>query len=266
MTAESSWKQSLARKLLVIIIGSWIILAIIFGLYDLEISTALADASNPFGVFGAIYGEGPGYGIIGAALVVFIGSFISDLNKQKIPAYIFIGLSLALLTVGIIVDSHTLWKIGGFIFVFDLLVTILFRNQDWKNYRKFAGLILLLALILPILFVSITKVLCGRVRPRDVFSIGGYTPWYLPPGPDLHNASFPSGHAAMGWMLLPLLIPIRNKRFSIKCLGGVLIIGWGAFVALSRVLVGAHFASDVLFSTGVACVVTILLYKKYYLK
>jgi hypothetical protein len=268
MTEDSIWKQSLARKLLFIVLISWIVLAIIFGLYDLQISRALVDPSNPFGVFGADYGEGPGFGIIGVALVVFLGSFFKDLKKQKIPAYVIMGVSLAGLVAGILINSEKMWEIGGFVFFSVLALTIIIMNKDWQKYRVFAGVILLLALVLPILFVPITKVLCGRVRFRDLVPplYEGYTPWYLPPGPDLHNASFPSGHTAMGWMLLPLLIPLRDKQLWIRILGSVVIIGWGFFVGLSRILVGAHYASDVLFSTGVACVTIILLYKIYYLK
>ncbi len=265
---EGSWKQSLARKLLFISLISWIVLAIVLGLYDLDlkISIALVDGSNPFGVFGADYGEGPGFGIIGAALVVFFGSFFKNLKKQKIPAYIIMGASLAALVVGILIDSDKLWEIGGFAFFSVLLLTIIIMNKNWQKYRMFAGVILLLALVLPVLFVPITKVLCGRVRFRDLLTYDDFTPWYLPPGPDLENASFPSGHTAMGWMLLPLLIPLRDKQLWIRIPGSVVIIGWGVFVGLSRILVGAHYTSDVLFSTGVACVTIILLYKIYYLK
>jgi len=68
-------------------------------------------------------------------------------------------------------------------------------------------------------------------------------------------------------MFLPLLIPLRRLSWknAIRIMGTILIIGWGIFVGLSRIVVGAHYASDVLFSTFAAILITILLYKKYYL-
>ncbi|GAG81652.1 unnamed protein product, partial [marine sediment metagenome] len=45
-----------------------------------------------------------------------------------------------------------------------------------------------------------------------------------------------------------------------------LVLGWAIFVGLSRIVLGAHYASDVLFSAGVASVVTILMYRQLYLK
>ncbi|MHA1266462.1 MAG: phosphatase PAP2 family protein [Candidatus Helarchaeota archaeon] len=268
MTMEPSWKNSIWRKGLLIVILSWIVLAIIFGIYDLQISMSIVDQTNPFGIFGADYGEQPGYTIIGIALAVLIGSAFSDIKQQKIVPLILSGLLLSLFAVGFIIDSESLIEYGGFIGFPVLFFTLVTFNKDWRPYRTIAIIIIFLALINPVLFVSITKPLCGRIRYRDLLTLGfeNYTPWYLPPGPSLEHASFPSGHTAMGWMLLPLLIPLRDKQLAIKVIGNVLIIGWGVFVALSRVLIGAHFASDVLFSTGVAFVAMILLYKKYYLK
>jgi membrane-associated phospholipid phosphatase len=81
-----------------------------------------------------------------------------------------------------------------------------------------------------------------------------YSPWYLPQGITGHK-SFPSGHAAMGWMLLPIILLIDTKNRKIRILMSVLIVSWGILVALGRVVIGAHYASDVLFSSafGVLC-------------
>ena len=72
-------------------------------------------------------------------------------------------------------------------------------------------------------------------------------------------------------MFLPLLIIFRDKKWNdsykiiLKILTIFLVLGWGTFVMASRVAVGAHYASDVLFSTGIAAITTLLLYRKYYL-
>ncbi|HUY00472.1 MAG TPA: phosphatase PAP2 family protein [Candidatus Deferrimicrobium sp.] len=268
MSEKSSWKDSITWKLIFGVLIGWIVLALVFSIFDLQISIAMVNQTNPFGVFGADYGEIPGYALIGIAIVVLIGSYNSNLKKQKIGAFIFIILAIILGIVGILIDSGTLMELGGTIGFSLIAFTSITYNKDWRPYRTIALVILLLAIINPILFVNITKPLCGRIRFRDLIPPDyiGYTPWYHPPGFDLENLSFPSGHTAMGWMLLPLLIPLRDKELTMKLIGSILILGWGFFVGLSRVLVGAHYTSDVLFATGVAFITVILLYKRLYLK
>jgi len=122
----------------------------------------------------------------------------------------------------------------------------------------------------PLIFVQITKIMCGRVRFNDLSpGYSNYSPWFLPPGPlsgIQGNASFPSGHTAMGWMFLPLLIGVRNREWKdpVRIIITVLIIGFGLFLGVSRIVTGDHYASDILFSTAVATIATIWLYQKYY--
>jgi membrane-associated phospholipid phosphatase len=165
-------------------------------------------------------------------------------------------------------EREDIYDFFDLIIIFGLVIfLILTLKKDWKEYIRFAIVILLLTANL-ILFVEITKFLCGRVRFRDLNSnYSNYTPWFLPPGPDSNNNSFPSGHAALGWIFLPLLILIKDYKWKdpIRILISMFVIGWGLFVAISRVLIGAHYASDVLFSSGAAAIITIFLYKWFYL-
>ena len=109
----------------------------------------------------------------------------------------------------------------------------------------------------------------GRVRFRDLTPPDylEYTPWFICNG-ITGNRSFPSGHTASGWMLLPLLILVKDREWKdpIKLATWIGVIGWGILVGLSRIFIGAHYASDVLFSTGVAFTTTILLYWFVYLR
>ncbi len=257
-------------KLLLTIIIVWIILAIVFGLYDLEISKATVNRESIWANIGKDYGEAPGYGIIAVAISILIGSYQDDLKKQKIAAYIFLIIGTFILILAIIFISIWLIAFGGGIAVGVLLFLIFAHNRDWKEFKTIAIVIILLTVINPLIFVQICKILWGRVRFRDLSSdYSNYTPWFLPLGPIswLHgNASFPSGHTAMAFMLLPLIIQVKDRKWTdpIKLIVIFLIIGWGIFVAFSRIVTGDHFASDILFSTGVAFVATVLLYKKYY--
>jgi membrane-associated phospholipid phosphatase len=141
-------------------------------------------------------------------------------------------------------------------------------NTDLGKYRKIGAVITFLSIINPLLFVQLVKVFWGRVRFRDL--LPGYTdfsPWFIPQG-ITGNDSFPSGHTAMGWMFLPLLITVEKRKWHdpVKIITIILVLGWGIFVGLSRIVIGAHYASDVLFSTGVAAITTLLLYHKIYVR
>lgn len=257
-------------KLLIAIIVVWVILAIVFGLYDLEISKATVNRESFWANIGKDYGEAPGYGIIAVSIAIFIGSYQDELKKQKIAAYIFLTIGTVILISAIVFSSIWFIVFGGGIAFGVLLFLIFTYNRDWKEFKKIAIVIILLTIINPIIFVQTTKILCGRVRFKDLNSnYSNYTPWYLPPGPISWlqgNVSFASGHTAMGWMLLPLLIVVKDRKISdpIRIIITVLVIGFGLFLGISRVITGDHFASDVLFSTGVAAVAIILLYKQFY--
>ncbi|MFX1287173.1 MAG: phosphatase PAP2 family protein [Promethearchaeota archaeon] len=265
MSNIKNWSE--IKTITLISLFVWIILAVIFGFFDLAISISVVDQASVWGNFGADYGEAPGYALIALSLATLLGSLFTNLNLQKIPAYvgIFVGLLFILL-----IDDESFVNIGWSLIVSLALYVIITWKKDWKNYRKVSGIITLLAVVNPLLFVQITKILCGRIRFRDL-TVPGYsefTPWFLPPGLTSGGRSFPSGHAAMGWMFLPLLIAVKNRKNvdPLKILTIILVVGWGLFVGLSRIAVGAHYASDVLFSTAVAIFVTLFLYKMLYKK
>ena len=255
------------KLLTLIVIVIWAILALAFGFLDLNISIAIVDKTSTWGNFGADYGEIPGYALIAIALATLLGSLFTNLKLQKIPAYV--GIVVGVLFVLFIGDEK--YVNMGWSLIFSLLIyTIITWNKDWKHYRNISGVVALLAVINPLLFVQIAKILCGRVRFRNLVPpiYNGFTPWFLPPGISGGGSSFPSGHTAMGWMFLPLLIAVKDRKIKdpLRIIVSVLVIGWGLFVGLSRIAVGAHYASDVLFSTGAATIITIFLYTRFYRK
>ncbi len=252
------------KKLILIVIIIWVILGIILGLYDLAISIAVVDETSIWGNFGADYGETPGYALIAIALATLLGSLFTNLKLQKIPAYV--GVVVGVLFV-LLIDDEKYINIGWSLIISLLLYTVITWNKDWKHYRNISGVVALLAVINPLLFIQITKILCGRVRFRDLDpGYTNFTYWFLPPGISGDGSSFPSGHTAMGWMFLPLLIVVKDRKIKdpLRIIVSILVIGWGLFVGLSRIAVGAHYASDVLFSTGAATIVTIFLYARFY--
>ena len=75
----------------------------------------------------------------------------------------------------------------------------------------------------------------------------GFMPWYLPGSSALGGDSFPSGHTsrAAGSFFLVLLCRIderlKNKRWLFVLIGVV----WTALIGTGRIVLAAHFASDV---------------------
>jgi membrane-associated phospholipid phosphatase len=245
-----------------------VVLSVIFALYDLDISIFFVDETSIWGNFGSAYGEYPGYPFIAIGLSAYIGGYIKNLNYQKIPAYLAILYGTIFLALSII--NQDMRKIIEYlILIVPVIIFIVINwNTDLSKYRKISGVISFLAIVNPLLFVQLFKIFWGRVRFRDLLpGYTNYSLWFIPQG-ITGNASFPSGHAAMGWMFLPLLIAVEKRKWKdpIKIITILLVISWGIFVGLSRIVVGAHYASDVLFSTGVATITTLLFYRKFYLK
>jgi len=265
MLKAKTWSE--IKKITLIALITWIILAVIFGFYDLAISIAVVDEASIWGDFGADIGEMPGYALIALALATLLGSLFTNLKLQKIPAYV--GIIVGVLFI-LLIDDEKYVKTGWSLIIPLVLYVAITWNKDWKNYRTISGVIALLAVINPLIFVQIAKILCGRIRFRNLVppDYTLFTPWFLPPGLISDGNSFPSGHTAMGWMFLPLLIAVKNRKNTdpLRILTILLVVGWGLFVGLSRIAVGAHYASDVLFSTGAATIVTIFLYTRFYRK
>lgn len=99
---------------------------------------------------------------------------------------------------------------------------------------KAAGIQTLLAHGLAALVVNGLKHLIGRPRPK--FAHSGE--WQLAPSWASGLDSFPSGHSAASFAVATVL----TKRFPAV---GPLCLGIAAFVALSRILRGSHFPTDV---------------------
>lgn len=260
-------KESLLSKLLLITIIVWVILALVFGFTDLEISKAVVDESSTWGIFGRAYGEAPGYGLIAIALSALIGSYNTNIRKQKIPAYVIIAIGIILFVFGLIFNFQALIIDGASVFICVFIFLVITFKKDWKNYRKISAVIIILAALNPLLFVQITKILCGRMRFNNLTpGFTDYTPWFLPPGPFSGGDSFPSGHTSISFMFLPILIVFKDRKLKdpIRIVVTILILRWAIFVGISRVVIGDHYASDVLFSGMMAVVITILLYNRLY--
>lgn len=119
----------------------------------------------------------------------------------------------------------------------------------------------LLYFVLVILIMNSLKFAWGRMRFRAMTApLAQFTPWYQPtPRGEFSSiyASFPSGHSmnSAGVLLLTLLPPMIPALRGREKLLHICVYVWCVVVGISRVFMGAHFASDV--TVGILLSVTI---------
>ncbi len=236
----------------------WIILAVIFGIFDLEISKNVVNQSSGWAKFLEDYGMVPGILVIIGGIFIYYSSI-----KQKASIWSYIqkvifflvssGLIFYLFDIllGQIASDHLItYLIISFAISIAIFILLHLRKQVQNvTVIIFAKTVVGTTLFGYVLCVQVVKYIWGRVRFRELdTAFSQFTPWYLPQGLT-GSDSFPSGHAAMGWILLPLLILLVNKKQWMKYSAIVIIFLWGVTLALSRVVIGAHYSSDVLFGS-----------------
>ena len=113
------------------------------------------------------------------------------------------------------------------------------------------GLFVFLSIIFSGLLLNIIKTMIGRLRPR--FFLADSTYGFQPFNFDFGMNSFPSGHSQTIWALM-VSLSLLYPRFTIP------FVLFAALVAASRVLVAAHYVSDVLMGSYLGMILTLYLY------
>jgi membrane-associated phospholipid phosphatase len=239
----------------------WIVTAFLLESSDLWISINFYNPNSGWAILLEKYGEIPGL----VVALIGIHIYIVTLKKSSnIKTILFNGF---LLTIGSLITIYIFWLLAlattnsllffsdnrNYFFlaaiILNILISLLFR----KRY-KFSKISILFSRISfkmffygYILFVVPLKIFWGRIRFRDLAeNYSNFSAWYIPQG-FTGNDSFPSGHAAMDWMFLSLFVFIVDKAFYKRIILKGLIISWALAVCVSRVVIGAHYTSDVLF-------------------
>jgi len=155
------------------------------------------------------------------------------------------------------------------VIILGLLVALVYnlvRRRPVGPFNTRAILCLLTVLAVgPGLVVNVVfKSEWGRARPRDIVEFGGtrtFTPAFVIGDQCERNCSFPSGHASIPFALSAFAFVFWRRRRLIL----VGAAGFGGLVGLGRIVQGAHFLSDVIFS-GVFVFVIAYLLARYVFK
>jgi membrane-associated PAP2 superfamily phosphatase len=149
----------------------------------------------------------------------------------------------------------------GFFGLF-LLIAGLFWKKLGSHRRVGIFLVLLLIIGPGIVVNSVFKGHWGRPRPQEIMTFGGEQA-FLPvwqKGIAGNGKSFPSGHASIGYYLMApffFLYPLGRRRWGLLFLFSGL--AYGTAMGLGRIVQGAHFTSDVLWSAGFVYFIGLLL-------
>jgi lipid A 4'-phosphatase len=140
-------------------------------------------------------------------------------------------------------------------------VACLMQARFHHLHRYFLVIVLTTVIGPGILVNGILKNYWGRPRPRQVQEFGGQWEYHHlhQPGTPGRGESFTCGHCSMGFLFFSLLV-FRRKNIWIAVTGGVTGLVLGGLLGAARVVQGAHFPSDVLWSLGIVLMTIISLY------
>jgi lipid A 4'-phosphatase len=131
------------------------------------------------------------------------------------------------------------------------------------RWRRHAALVFLTLVLGPGLFVNtLFKDHWGRPRPRQVTELGGTMTYqcFYEKGVAGRGKSFPCGHSSMGYYFVVFYFLTRRKHRRLARIIFAGTLAYGTWIGIARMMAGAHFASDVLWSAVFPSAMAWLLY------
>lgn len=263
-----------------ILLGIFLVGFIVGSFVDLSLSQAIFSRDNPFGLTISAIGTIPGYMILA---VLGGGFFAIGLHKDYKTVYKVILYIVAVACVGVAIfftgreffgengfkDAAPKWI--GYLITAPIAGGCGYLGYVMSKKSNTPYLWLILAILAFFIFMSLVpgvtllKAIFHRPRYRTVSTLEAsragleFHPWYQRCGDykaymSLLNVtseefkSFPSGHAGASavFVLGVSVLPLINKKYE-KLQLPLFYAGfaWVLFVSFTRILVGAHYLSDV---------------------
>jgi len=247
------------NKKLWISVAVFLLLAVIFAFTDWQISQALYNPESGWAHFLEGYGQIPGslLGFISGSIL--LRTYRTEKNAKSILGIIgltlltaFAGLSL----FGDLFGAQTgadlsIVLILGSAIVTLILMQVLLRCFPVETIAQYKNAAKVGLALIGFITVWAVKIPWGRWTYRDILESGNpalFTPWYLPQGYNGHY-SFISGHTSLMFMVIGYILFLKKGSKARNIVLAALLL-WGFTGAISRIVMGAHFASDTLFGAG----------------
>ena len=264
------------RLYLFITLGAFLALFIVGTFLDLQLSKAIFSDKNTFGLVISVIGTTPGYGMFAIIGGGFLSLFLKKEEYKTRIRVLFCIATLGCLGASTYFAGREFFGPNGFYWVaksfwgyfISLPVMVGFTYLGYRLMRNVENKylwILLIVLLVAFAFaltggVTLFKVIFHRPRFRAIDgTMIPYYAWYERCADykgymttfglaSEEFKSFPSGHAgaSMGVPLIAVFLPLIDERYKKYRLplfiGGLL---FSLLVMFARILVGAHFLSDV---------------------
>lgn len=253
------------------------VLLVIFAFTDLQISNAIYNSNSSFGMIFEAIGEFPA-----AVIATFCTvSLMLTRNEEKSVKYnlrtggyiillLLFALMAAMLPVKYFNGPTVLIPIIATLYiVISYIIAKKYSSTNREELRN-AAIVGVLTFVFVVITFNLVKMGWGRERYRHMIATGsfeGFSLWFIPQKLTTDNEfmSFPSGHSAnaaiMIWItLIPTFITsLREKKNWF--IGFSLL--WILVVPISRIMVGAHFASDVTMGVTITLIIFAILESRY---
>lgn len=243
------------RKLLPRLVFFYIFAMVLATVFDYEISSRIVNTEAVWASALEIIGEPPAL-----LFTAFNFALICAYTFKKRGYVVFTLSALGALIASVYAVGTTLnyichsWKLPvsvpvGILSAALLIAFLMSRNESFINQYIRTAVTCVCAALTVLIVISFMKQLWGRVRYRQLLADASlsFTEWYKINGfGNPKFVSFPSGHTSNACVIFMIQLYFPKHRDKLT----PLLFAYIALMGVSRIIVGAHYLSDVL--TGAA--------------